>query len=147
MLQNRHAGLGGAGGEAQLLAHKNARVGEVGHAVDIFAGVQTVADKVLVRLQVLGQRPEHKYAVDFIVGIDFVDDLQQFLLAHVLRQYEFLYRDAQGLRSLAGGALIAEVVGPLAAADDSHGGEYALGLEGLALGDNAGVKLLVYFLA
>ena len=145
VVQNLHAGGGGAGGEAQGLAHEHAGVGAVGHAVHVLAGIQTVADLVLVRLQVLGQGAEHEHAVDLVVGVDAVDDFQKVPLGHVLGQDELLHRHAQGLRPLGGATLIAEIVGPLAAADDGQGGLYAPGLQGLAVGNDAGVELLVDF--
>ena len=85
--------------------------------------------------------------MDAVVGVDGVNDLDELFPAHVLGQDELLHRHTQGVGPLAGGALVAEVVGPLAAADDGHGGVHAPGLEGLAVRDDAGVQFLVDFLA
>ena len=145
MGQDLHAGGGGAGGEAHGLAHEHAGVAEVGHAVHVLAGVQTVADLVLVGLQVLGQGTEEEHAVDLVVGVDVVNDLEELLLAHVLGEDELLHRHAQGLGPLGGAPLVAEVVGPLAAADDGQGGVDAPGLHRLAVGDDPGVEGRVDF--
>ena len=145
MGQNLHAGGGGAGGEAQLLAHEHAGVGEVGHAVHVLPGVQAVADLVLVGLEVLGQGAEEEHAVDLVVGVDVVDDLEELGLAHVLGEDELLHRHAQGFGPLGGAFFIAEVVGPLAAADDGQGGIHAPGLHRLAVGDDPGVEGRVDF--
>ena len=93
----------------------------------------------------LGQGPEHEDAVNLVVGVDLVDDLQQLFLGHILGQQELFHGHAQGLGALGGAALIAQVVGPLAAADDGQGGLHALGLQGLAVGDDAGVQVGVDF--
>ena len=68
VIQDLHAGGGGAGSEAQALgAFEDAGVGQVGHGVDILLGSQTVADLLLVVLQVLGQRQRVYIIVGYII--------------------------------------------------------------------------------
>ena len=52
-----------AGSIAQVLALKHTGIGHMGHGVHVLAGSQTVADLVLVSLQVLGQGAEHQNTV------------------------------------------------------------------------------------
>ena len=49
--------------KAHGLAHKYAGVGQIGHTVHVLAGVETVADFVLIRLQMLRQRSKQQRAV------------------------------------------------------------------------------------
>ena len=134
------------GGEAQLLAHEHAGIGTVSHAVHVLAGIEAIADLVLISLEVLGQRTEHENAVDLVVLVDLVDDLQEFLLGDVLGQNELLNSHAQSLGALGGAVLVAQIVGTLAAANDGQSGVHALGLQSLAIGDDAGIQLFVDFL-
>ena len=85
--------------------------------------------------------------MDLVVGVDLVNDLEELLLAHILGQQELLHRHAQGLRPLGGALLIAQIVGPLAAADNSQRGLHPLCLQSLAVSNNAGVELFIDFLA
>ena len=77
-----------------------------------------VADLVLIRLEVLGQRAEHQAAVDGIVGIDRFDLGNQRFLGHVLGQDELLHLDADQLGSRGCALFIGQVGGVFAAADD-----------------------------
>ena len=118
VVQNFHARLRGAGGEPQLLAGEGAGVGEVGHAVDVLAGGQMVADLVLIGLQMLRQGPEHEAAVDGIVGVDRFNLRDERFLRHVLRQDELLHLHADELCAGGRALFIGQVGGVLAAADD-----------------------------
>ena len=120
VVQDLHAGLGGAGREAQLLAHEHTGVGQVSHGVDILAGGQMVADLVLIRLQVLGQGAEQQAAVDAVVGVDGLDLGDQRLLGHILRQQELHHVHADQLGTGGCALLIGQVGEILAAADDGQ---------------------------
>ena len=119
----------------------------MGHAVHVLLGVQTVADFVLVGLQVLGQGPEHENAVDGSVGVDFIDGSQQGLLGHILRQHEVLDLHAHQLGPLGGALLVGQVAGVLAAADDGQGGGHALFQQGGGTGLQIGIQSVGNFLA
>ena len=101
----------------------------MGHAVHILLRIQLVADLVLVCLQVLGQRPEHQYAVDGIVGIDLFDGSDQGVLVHIARQQEVYDLHAHQFGTLGSTTLVRQVAGVFAAADDSQSGLYALGTQ------------------
>ena len=126
VVQDLHAGGGGAGGIAQVQALEHTGIGHMGHAVHILFGVKPVADLVLVRLQVLGQWPEHEHAVDGIVGVDLIDDGQDILLGSVLGQLELLDLHAHQLGPLHSALFIAQVAGVGAHTDDAQGGDGAL---------------------
>ena len=121
VVQDLHAGLGGAGREAQILAVlKHACVGQVGHAVHILGRIQLVADLVLIRLQVLGQGAEHQHAVDAVVGVELLDLGDQGLLGHVLGQHELLHLNADQLRAGHSALLVGQVGRVLAAAENAQ---------------------------
>ena len=120
VIQDLHAGLRGAGGEAKLLAGEDARVGKVGHAVDVLAGSQMVADLVLIGLQVLRQRPEHQAAVDGIISVDGLDLRDQVFLRNVLGQNELLNFDADQLCAGGRALFVGQVGGVFTAADDGQ---------------------------
>ena len=121
VVQNLHAGLGRAWREAQIRAIlEHAGVGQIGHAVDVLAGVELVADLVLIRLQVLGQGAEHQHAVDGIVGVQLFDLRDQRFLGHVLGQHELLNLDANQLRACHRALLIGQVGRILAAAENAQ---------------------------
>ena len=127
VVQNLHAGGGGAGGVAQVVeALEHAGIGQVGHAVHVLLGVQAVADFVLVGLQVLGQGTEHEHAMDGIVGVDLVDGLKQLFLGNISGKQEVDHLHTHQLSPLGSAPLVAQVAGVLAAADDGQSGLHAL---------------------
>ena len=147
-VQNLHAGGGGAGGEAQILQTlKHTGVGHMGHAVHILLGSQTVADLVLVGLQVLGQGPEHEHAVNGSVGVDLIDDRQNLLLGGVLGKLKLLDLHAYQLGPLHGALLVAQVTGVRAYPDDAQGGDDALFPQGGGARLQIGVQGIGNFLA
>ena len=97
---------------------QDAGVGEVVHAVDVLCGGQTVADLILVGLEMLGKRPEHQTAVDGIILVDGLDLGNQVFLAHILGQDKLLHLDADELSTSRRALFIGQVGGVLAAADD-----------------------------
>ena len=129
VIQNLHAGGGGAGRVAQGLAFKNAGIGHMGHGVHVLLGSQTVADLVLVSLQVLGQGTEHQNAVDGIVSVDLIDHSQDFFLGSGLGQNEVLHSNAHFLSALGSSLLVGKVRGVLAQTDDTQSGDNALLLQ------------------
>ena len=120
VVQDLHARLRGAGGEAQLLAGEDAGVGEVCHAVHVLAGGQMVADLVLIGFQMLRQRPEHEAAVDGVVCVDRFDLRDESFLGHVLGQDKLLNLHADELRAGGRALFIGQVGRVLAAADDGQ---------------------------
>ena len=79
----------------------------------------------------LGQRAEHQNAVDGVVRVQLVDGGEHLLLGCVLGEDKFLHLDADQLRALGRAALIGEVGGVLADAQNAEGRGDALGLEGI----------------
>ena len=78
----------------------------------------------------LGQRAEHQHAVDGVVGVEPVDGGKHILLGGVGGQDEFLHVDANKLCTLGGTALIGQVAGIFADAQDAQGGGDAPLLQG-----------------
>ena len=119
----------------------------MGHAVHVLAGQQTVADLVLVSLQVLGQGAEHQYAVDIRVGVHLVDDGNHLLLGGIGGQHVILDRHTHQLGALGGALFIAQVGGVLTHADDAQGGHDALFPQGGGTGLQIGVQGIGNFFA
>ena len=88
-----------------------------------------VADLVLIRLQMLGQRTEQQAAMDAVVGVDGLDLGDQRLLGHVLRQQELHHIHADQLGTGGSALLIGQVGGILTAADDGQLRRHALFLQ------------------
>ena len=127
VVQNLHAGGGGAGGEAQTVQSlKHTGVGQMGHAVHVLPGVEAVADLILVGLQMLGQGTEHQHAVDGIVGVDLIDDRENVFLGRVPGQLKLLDLYAHQLGALGRALFVAEVGGVGAHTDDAQSGDDAL---------------------
>ena len=144
VVQNFHAGRGGAGSEAQGLTFEDTGVRHVGHGVHVLAGGQAVADLVLVSLQVLGQRTEHQNAMDGGIGIDHS---QNFFLGGSLGQDVVLNGNADFLSALGGPLLVAQVGGVLTQTDDTQSGNNALFTKGSGTGLKRSNQCFVYFLA
>ena len=119
----------------------------MGHAVHILLGSQTVADLVLIGLQVLGQGTEHEHAVNGSVGVDLIDDRQNLLLGGILGQFVLLDLHAYQLRPLHGALLVAQVTGVRAYPDDAQGGDDALFPQGGGACLQIGVQGIGNFLA
>ena len=119
----------------------------MGHGVHVLLGSQPVADLVLVRLQVLGQRTEHQHAVDAVIGIDLIDDRQNLFLGGSLGQDVILDGNAHLLGALGGALLVAQVGGVLTQTDDAQGGDNALFPQGSGTGLKGSNQRFVNFLA
>ena len=143
VIQNLHAGLGRTGREANLLSGKYAAKGSVCLAVYIFLRRQGVFYHALVDM--LGQRTEHQDAVDIVILVHLVDDLQELVLADILRQKILFVLYAKGLAALGRASLIGQVVRSFAHADDSQGRIHALFLQGSHIGFDALVQSGGYF--
>ena len=148
VVQDLHAGGGGAGGKAQIAAAlEHTGVRQVGHAVDVLLRVEAVADLILVGLEMLRQRTEHQNAVDGVVGVDLVDELEQVLLGGILRQDKLLYVDADELGALRCALLIGQIAGVLAHADDAERGNDALFLQRICALDELCIQRIGNFFA
>ena len=88
-----------------------------------------VADLILIRLQMLGQRAEQQTAVDGIVGVDGLDLIDKGLLGHILRQHEFHHIHADQLSTGGSALFIGQVRGILTAADNGQLWCYAFFLQ------------------
>ena len=131
VVQDLHAGLSGAGSVAQIVtAFVNAGVGQVVHGVNVLAGIQQVADLVLISSQVLGQGTEHQAAVDGGIFVNLLDHGDQLFLGAGLGQNEVHDLDAQSLSALGCASLVRQVGTLLTDADNSQGGVNALFLQG-----------------
>ena len=117
------------------------------HGVHVLLGSQPVADLVLVRLQVLGQRTEHQHAVNAVVGIDLIDDRQNLFLGGILGQDVILDGNTHLLGALGGALLVAQVGGVLTQTDDAQGGDNALLPQGSGTGLKGSNQRFVNFLA
>ena len=119
----------------------------MGHAVHILLGSQTVADLILVSLQMLGQGPEHENAVDGVVGVDLIDDGQNILLGGIGRQLKLLDLHAHQLGALGSALFVGQVGGVSAHADDAQSGDNALLPQRGGTGLQIGVQGIGDFLA
>ena len=88
-----------------------------------------VADLILIRLQMLGQRAEQQTAVDGVVGVDGLDLIDKGLLGHILRQHELHHVHADQLGTGGGALFIGQIGGILTAADDGQLRRHALFLQ------------------
>ena len=108
MLEQRHAGRGGAGRIAAVGAGVDRGERAVGDAVHILSRVEGAAGGLVV--EVLGQRAEHQNAVNALVLVERTDVVHQLLLARVLGQHDLTDRDADLLAALERAALIGQIV-------------------------------------
>ena len=108
MLEQRHAGRGGAGRIAAVGAGVDRGERAVGDAVHILSRVEGAAGGLVV--EVLGQRAEHQNAVNTLVLVERTDVVHQLLLARVLGQHDLTDRDADLLAALERAALIGQIV-------------------------------------
>ena len=108
MLEQRHAGRGGAGRIAAVGAGVDRGERAIGDAVHILSRVEGAAGGLVV--EVLGQRAEHQNAVNALVLVERTDVVHQLLLARVLGQHDLTDRDADLLAALERAALIGQIV-------------------------------------
>ena len=127
MLEQRHAGRGGAGGITALGAGVRGGHGTVGDAVHILFRVERRARRLIVEM--LGQRAEHQHAVDLLVRAQRVDVLHQHLLRHVLGQDDLTDGDADLFAALERTALVGQVILACTDAQDGEAGLYAVFLQ------------------
>ena len=108
MLEQRHAGRGGAGRIAAVGAGVDRGERAVGDAVHILSRVEGAAGSLVV--EVLGQRAEHQDTMNTLVLVERTDVVHQLLLARVLGQHDLTDRDADLLAALERAALIGQIV-------------------------------------
>ena len=130
VVQDFHASLSGAGSVAQVItAFVNTGVGQVVHGVNVLAGIQQVADLVLISCQVSRQRTEHQAAVDSGILVDLLDDSDQLFLGAVSGQNEVDDLDAQSSSALGSASLVRQVRAIFTNTDDGQSGVDALFLQ------------------
>ena len=127
VLEQRHAGRGGAGGITALGAGVHGGHGAVGDAVHVLFRVERRARRLVI--QVPRQRAEHQHAVDLLVRAQRVDVLHQHLLRHILRQDDLTDGDADLFAALERTALVGQVILTRADAQDGEAWLYAVFLQ------------------
>ena len=101
-------------------------VAQVRHAIHVLLWIQTVANLILIPLQMLRQGAEHEHAVNGGVCIDLINGGQKGFLGHILGKLVFLDCHTHQLGAFGRALFIGQVAGIGAAADDGQGGHYAL---------------------
>ena len=123
VVQQLHAGLGGAGGIALPVAGEHRRQRAGCDAVHILGRREGGTHRALVH--VAGQWAEQQAAVDIRRPVDLPEQRCQLLLGGILRQDKPLDSNAHLLAPLHGPPLIGQILRPLPHPDNGQGGNHA----------------------
>ena len=127
VLEQRHAGRGGAGGITALGAGVHGGHGAVGDAVHVLFRVERRAGRLVIKVP--RQRAEHQHAMHLFICAQRVDVLHQLFLRHILGQDDLTHRHADLLAALKRAALVGQVILARADAQDGEAGLYAVFLQ------------------